>query len=178
MLNTDRDLDNFTIKCCNIDREMKAPVDTPPMNTSHVDTPQTSKIRKAEPCNQRSRRPSYSHTLDICNWDQHYGDIHSEPTTIRYSHYGHRQFLVIPPRTSTLLAVIYLWMVMPSCQHRQSAFQRRDQESLLATIDVEVSWQVAVYFGSGFPSKDVQRMSLLRQKCIIVVSDGGAFRNS
>ena len=48
MLNTDRGLDNFMIKCCDIDHE-KAPVDNPPVNTSHVDTPQMSEIRKPSP---------------------------------------------------------------------------------------------------------------------------------
>lgn len=45
MLNTDRGLDNFMIKCCDIDHE-KAPVDSPPTNTLRVDTPQMSEIRK------------------------------------------------------------------------------------------------------------------------------------
>lgn len=45
MLNTDRGLDNFMIKSCDIDHE-KAPVDPPPVNASHVDTPQMSEIRK------------------------------------------------------------------------------------------------------------------------------------
>ena len=48
MLNTDRGLDNFMIKCCDIDHE-KASVDTPPVNTSHVDTPQMSEVRKSGP---------------------------------------------------------------------------------------------------------------------------------
>lgn len=45
MLNTDRGLDNFMIKCCDIDHE-RASVDGPPVNTSRVDTPQMSEIRK------------------------------------------------------------------------------------------------------------------------------------
>jgi len=48
MLNTNRCLDNFMIKCCDIDHE-KAPIDTPPVNTSHVDTPQIREIRKSNP---------------------------------------------------------------------------------------------------------------------------------
>jgi phosphatidylinositol 4-kinase type 2 len=46
MLNTDRGLDNFMIKCCDIDHE-KAPIDTPPVNSPRVDTPQMSEIRKS-----------------------------------------------------------------------------------------------------------------------------------
>ncbi|KAF9650860.1 hypothetical protein BDM02DRAFT_3092313 [Thelephora ganbajun] len=46
MLNTDRGLDNFMIKCCDIDHE-KAPIDT--TNTSRVDAPQMSEIRKSNP---------------------------------------------------------------------------------------------------------------------------------
>jgi hypothetical protein len=48
MLNTDRGSDNFMIKCCDIDRE-KAPIVTPAVNTSRVDTPQMSEIRKPNP---------------------------------------------------------------------------------------------------------------------------------
>ena len=48
MLNTDRGLDNFMIKCCDIDHE-KAPIDIPPVNTSHVDSPQMSEIHKPNP---------------------------------------------------------------------------------------------------------------------------------
>lgn len=48
MLNTDRGLDNFMIKCCDIDHE-KAPVDNPHVNTQRVDTPQMSEIRKPGP---------------------------------------------------------------------------------------------------------------------------------
>jgi hypothetical protein len=74
--------------------------------------------------------------------------------------------------------------VTPSCQHHRSAFQRRGQESLLAAVDVKVSVggdfvaaQAAIRLGSAFPSEDVQRMFLLRQKNIIVVSDCDTFRN-
>ena len=62
-------------------------------------------------------------------------------------------------------------MVIPPCQHHRPAFQRRDQESLLAAVDVQVlvggnfvAAQAAICFGSGFSSEDVQRMSLLGQK--------------
>ena len=48
MLNTDRGLDNFMIKCCDIDHE-KAPIDPPPPTTLRVDTPQMSEIRKPNP---------------------------------------------------------------------------------------------------------------------------------
>jgi len=48
MLNTDRGLDNFMIKCCDIDHE-KAAIDTPPVNASRVDAPQMSEIRKPSP---------------------------------------------------------------------------------------------------------------------------------
>ena len=47
-LNTDRGLDNFTIKCCDIGHE-KAPIDTPPVKASHVGTPQMSEIRELNP---------------------------------------------------------------------------------------------------------------------------------
>jgi len=48
MLNTDRGLDNFMIKCCDIDHE-KTPIDTPLVNTSRVDAPQMSEIPKPSP---------------------------------------------------------------------------------------------------------------------------------
>ena len=48
MLNTDRGLDNFMIKCCDIDHE-KAPADNPPVSALHVNTPQMSEIRKPNP---------------------------------------------------------------------------------------------------------------------------------
>jgi phosphatidylinositol 4-kinase type 2 len=48
MLNTDRGLDNFMIKCCDIDHE-KGSTDNPPVNTLRVDTPQMSEVRKPGP---------------------------------------------------------------------------------------------------------------------------------
>ena len=48
MLNTDRGLDNFMIKCCDVDHE-KGSIDNPPVNTLRVDTPQMSEIRKPGP---------------------------------------------------------------------------------------------------------------------------------
>lgn len=85
MLNTDCDSDHFMIKFCDICHE-GAPIDTHLVNTSYVDT-------LTKPYNQWSHRPSYSHTLDICTWDQNSGDIHSEATTP----YPYPQFLGIPP---------------------------------------------------------------------------------
>ena len=48
MLNTDRGLDNFMIKCCDIDHE-KAPIDVPPVNAPRLDTLQMSEIHKPNP---------------------------------------------------------------------------------------------------------------------------------
>ena len=61
-LNTDRGLDNFMIKCCDTDHE-KVPIDSPPVNTSRVDTPQMSEIRKSNPAITRTVVPPAATTL-------------------------------------------------------------------------------------------------------------------
>lgn len=113
-------------------------------------------------------RPSYSHTVDIHT--QTYRNVRSEPT-IPYSHCSHRQFLVIPhEHLRGWRPFTYRWLYL-----LVTIISRPFSEE---TRNHTVATQAACCFGPGFLSKDVQRMFFLRQKTIIVVSNGGAPRNN
>lgn len=54
-------------------------------------------------------------------------------------------------------------MVVSSCELDREAFQRSNEESLLAVVDEQgvvggddIPTEAAVFSGSGFPSQDVQ----------------------
>jgi len=181
---TDCGLDNFTIFRCR-DIEGEALIDTLPVNALHADTSQMSEIRKPSPATSGvfvppTATPSISPNLGPKRQGH---PLRTEDGPIFTL--SHRQFVIIPPRTSTWLEVTHLRMAIPSCRHHWPAPQRRDKEPLLAAVDVEalvgrdvVAAQAAFCPGSGFPPGDVQRMSSLGQRSVVVVTDGGAFRNN
>jgi phosphatidylinositol 4-kinase type 2 len=183
MLNTDRGLDNFMIKCCDIDHE-KAPIDTPPVNTLHVDTPQMSEIRKPDPTTSGvvvpptatpsmsalgtktpgtstpSRRRSHIHIAAI---DNSLSFPHEHPRGWRSFTYG--------------------WLYLPvSIIGRPFSEGTRNHFLPLLTSKSwweDTSWQLRQMFAldPDFHPK-MFKVCPHPQKDIGVVSDGGAFRNS
>ena len=87
MLNTDHGLDKFMIKCRDTDHE-KTPIDISPVSISRVDTPQMSDISKPNSATSGTVDPPTATPPMSALRNQKYGDIHSELTTIPYSHCG------------------------------------------------------------------------------------------
>ena len=139
-LNADHGLDDFMIKCCDIDY-----------------------LKWVRHANQTWSRPSYSEILDVRALYGH--PIRADDDPI---------FILRPPTIpchspTNIQSFTYRWL-HPPIGIIGRPFSERTSNHFLPLLTSKSWWeetaaaQAAVYFGSGHPSKDVQRMSLLRQK--------------
>ena len=184
MLNTDRGLDNFMIKCCDIDHE-KAPVEIPLVNNSRVDAPQMSEIHKPNPMTSGvvlppTATPSMSalgtKTSGTSTPSRRQSHIHiaAIDNSLSFPHEHPRGW-----RTFT-----YGWLYLPvSIIGRPFSERTRNHFLPLLTSKSwweETSWQLRQLFAldPDFHPKMFSVCLYLGRRDVIVVSDGGWSRNN